>query len=185
MEIKISKGARSCHRCEREFVHEEEIGSAVRNTDEGLAREDYCAACWAQTERKDLYSFWAPRYYDPRVAEQAPEEAYSPLRRMFYEAAESEDRAERARAFLVAQLLRRQKVFRLIKESDEGEGETRTYLYTDRIGNRLVEVRDPSFSYQELDNARHGLVQYLVASEQAAKQQESEANGHNTVEQKA
>jgi len=182
MEIKISKGSRTCHGCAREFVHEEEISSAVRRLEDGLQREDYCATCWQQVERPALYSFWSPRYADPRVAEQEPEEAYSPLRQLFYEAAESEDRAERARAFLAAQLLRRQKVFRLIKESDEREGEIRTYLYTDRIGNRLVEVRDPSFSYQELDNARHGLVQYLREAEQAVKQQETEANGHiNTV----
>lgn len=185
MEIKISKSSRVCHRCEREFVHEEEVSSAVRHVEEGLQREDYCKPCWIEVPRDGLYSFWCPRYIDPRVLEQQPEEAYSPLRRLFYESAEAEDRAVRATAFLAAQLLRRQKVFRLIKESDEGEGEVRIYLYTDRIGNRLVEVRDPSFSYAELDAARHGLVKHLRETEQNGDESAPQPSEEAKLEQKA
>ena len=70
--------------------------------------------------------------------------------------------------FLAAGLLRRQKVFRLIKESDESDGEVRITLYTDRIGNRLIEVPDPQFTYAEMDKARTLLIERLQVLEQAA-----------------
>ena len=63
-----------------------------------------------------------------------------------------------AKGYLAAQLLRRQKVFRLIKESDEDEGESRVSLFADRIGNRFIEVRDPNFSYDELEAGRQALL---------------------------
>ncbi|MBI2433963.1 MAG: hypothetical protein HYV26_13935 [Candidatus Hydrogenedentes bacterium] len=181
MEIKISKSARTCLRCEREFIHEEEVSSAVRIVEQQLQREDYCRDCWDAVERDNIYSYWSPKFLDPRVLEQVPEESFSPLRKLFYEAAESEVREDQAKAFLAAQLLRRQKVFRLIKESDEAEGELRLYLFSDRVGNRLVEVRDPTFSYKELDAARHTLVQYLRSTEQ----QETDDNGKSPIDQSA
>ena len=161
MDIKISKTSRTCQRCEREFVHEEELFSAVRVVEQELQREDYCANCREQAPSRDAYSVWTLKFYDARVAEQAPEESFSPLRQVFYAALESEDRVQRAKAFLAAQLLRRQKVFRLIKESDELETESKVSLFNDRIGNRLVEVRDPHFTYTELDAARQELLRHL------------------------
>lgn len=165
MEIKISKSARRCLRCEAAFQHEHPMHSAVRIVEGILMREDYCPPCWEQTERGQVYSAWNLRFYDPEVAEQAPPETFSPLRQLFYDAAASEERIEQAKAFLAAQLLRRQKVFRQIKESDEADGEVRICLFADRIGNRLVEVRDPSFSYAEMDAARAALLEGLRALE--------------------
>ncbi|MBL7646759.1 MAG: hypothetical protein JNK74_11275 [Candidatus Hydrogenedentes bacterium] len=107
-------------------------------------------------------------YHDPKIENQEPAEVFSPLRQLFYEAAEEQSRIEMAKAFLAAGLLRRQKVFRLIKESDESDGEVRITLYTDRIGNRLIEVPDPQFTYAEMDKARTLLIERLQVLEQAA-----------------
>ncbi len=161
MEIRIGKSARACTACGREFVHEEEMNSLVRREEQGLTREDYCAACWTPERAEGVYSAWTPKFYDPQVAEQAPPEVFSPLRQAFYEAVEMEDRIGQARAFLAAQLLRRQKVFRRIKESDEADGEVHLLLFADKIGNRLIEVRDPNFSYAEMEAARQALMQRL------------------------
>lgn len=161
MDIKISKSARVCRACERDFVHEDTVNSVVRILANELLREDFCPACWSPDRKADAYSHWNTKYYDPRVAEQEPAEAFSPLRQLFYEAVEAEDRVEQAKAFLAAQLLRRQKVFRQIKESDEAEGEIKIILFNDRIGNRLIEVRDPNFSYAELEEGRVLLMQRL------------------------
>ena len=161
MDIKISKSARVCRACERDFVHEEIVNSVVRIQEKELLREDFCATCWDGKRKSDAYSHWNTKYYDPRVAEQEPAEAFSPLRQLFYEAVEAEDRVEQAKAFLAAQLLRRQKVFRQIKESDELDGEVKIILFNDRIGNRLIEVRDPNFSYAELEQGRVLLMQRL------------------------
>jgi len=161
MDIKISKSARVCRGCERDFVHEEPVSSAVRVIERELVREDFCGNCWRPALAADAFSTWSTKYYDPRVADQEPAEVFSPLRQLFYEAVEGEDRSELAKAFLAAQLLRRQKVFRQIKESDETDGETKVILYSDRIGNRLIEVRDPSFSYAELEQGRIKLIARL------------------------
>lgn len=168
MEIKISRASKTCQSCEHPFVHDEELYSLVRRAEGALVREDYCGGCWRPEHASAAYSVWSPRYYDPKVAEQEPPEVFSPLRRLFYEAVEAEDRVEQAKAFLAAQLLRRQKVFRLVKESDEPEGQSRVYLYTDRIGNRLIEVRDPAFTYPELDAGRKKLMSDLEELEHPA-----------------
>lgn len=165
MDIRISKSARVCRACERDFVHEEPVYSVVRIQEKELIREDFCSACWEDGRKASAYSHWNTRYYDPRVAEQEPAEIYSPLRQAFYESVESEDRVELAKAFLAAQLLRRQKAFRQIKESDESDGEVKIVLFNDRIGNRLIEVRDPNFTYAELEQGRVLLMQRLQALE--------------------
>jgi hypothetical protein len=184
MEIKIGKSARHCLGCAREFVHEEPLFSLVRIEHAELHREDYCGGCWHAERAVGAFSTWNPRFYDPRVAEAEPEESFTPLRRLFYDAVAGEDRLELATAFLAAQLLRRQKVFKLIKESDEGDGEVRITLFNDRIGNRLIEVRDPQFSYRELEEARKrllGRLQELEAPAPAAAGEADHAPEEDTI----
>lgn len=161
MDIRIGKSAHQCQGCERPFNHEEDHFSLVRLHEQALLREDYCKSCWDPDRATDAYSVWSPRYYDPRVAEQEPPEVFSPLRQTFYQAVETNDRNEMAMAYLAAQLLRRQKVFRLIKETDDPDGEVNLALYSDRIGNRLIEVRDPRLSYAEMEEGRLMLMMRL------------------------
>ncbi len=162
MEFSIRKSARSCEVCAVEFVHSQCIHSSVCFSEkDALVRADYCDACWTPELSRAAYSAWTTHFSDPRIADQQPPEVFSPLRRLFYEACASEDRLEQAKAFLAAQLLRRQKVFRQIKESSDMDGDTRTTLYTDRIGNQFIEVRDPNFTYAELDAARVTLLRSL------------------------
>jgi hypothetical protein len=180
MEIRIGKSARRCQTCEREFAHEETLNSLVIWEEGVLVRRDYCAACWAPEQGTGAYSVWAPRYYDPRVAEQEPPEVFSPLRQAFYEAVEADDRNELAKAYLAAQLLRRQRVFRLIKETDDDGEEERLALYSDRIGNRLIEVRDPSLSYAEMEAGRQILMERLRELE--APEEDADMADEDTAE---
>ena len=186
MEIKIGKMARACAACQRPFVHEQPLNSLVRIEDGQFVREDYCDACWEPERAKGAFSVWTRRYYDPDVAEQEPPETFSPLRKLFYEAVESEDRRELAKAYLAAQLLRRQKVFRLIKESDDSEEEVRLALFEDRIGGRLIEVRDPSLTYPEMEEGRQALVTRLSELENpepAESAPETDEPGHDSNQQ--
>lgn len=161
MEIKISKSARNCAACERAFVHEEELTSLVRLVGGEFVREDYCADCWRTDLTGDAFSVWSLRFYDPKVAEQEPPEVFSPLRQVFYEAVDCDTRVGAAVAYLAAQLLRRQKVFRLLKESEGTDGEERVALFVDRIADRLIEVRDPSLTFGEMENGRRELMERL------------------------
>lgn len=149
-------------------MHDEEYVSVLRVREGEFHREDYAKEHWEERFREGAYSVWTPKYYDPKVAEAEPAETFSPLRQLFYEAQAGTERVEQAKAFLAAQLLRRQKVFRLIKESDETETEVRISLYSDRLGNRLIEVRDPSFTYPELEAGRQLLLARLRELEQPA-----------------
>ncbi len=154
MEIKIGKSARHCTGCSREFVHEESLHSVARLEDGTLHRDDFCDSCWRSTGGAHAFSVWHSKFYDPRIAEQEPAEVFSPLRQLFYESVDASDRREMSKAYLAAHLLRRQKVFRLIKESDATDEEVSIALFSDRIGNRLIEVRDPSLSHEELETGR-------------------------------
>ena len=174
MNIKISKNAHSCAACEIHFAHDQSVTSSVRVVEGALQREDFCIDCWAEQSNKKAYSIWKMVYFDPKSVEDQPTEVFSPLRQLFYEAAAEESRVEMAKAFLAAGLLRRQKVFRLIKESDESDGEVRVTLYTDRIGARLIEVPDPQFSYAEMEEARNLLLVRLQELEKAAEIEASE-----------
>ena len=176
MEIKISKSARICAGCQQPFVHEQEMSSLVRIQNQAFCREDYCTVCWKPDFAQGAFSVWSPRFYDPKVAEQEPPEVFSPLRQVFYDAAESEDRSETAVAYLAAQLLRRQKVFRLLKESDGAEHEVRVALYTDRIADRLIEARDPDLSYAELEAGRITLMERLNRLENGEPPQEAQTD---------
>lgn len=179
MEIKIGKSAHACSVCERPFVHDETLTSAVRIEHQVLVREDFCEACWQPDRAMGTFSVWSPKFYDPKVAEQQPPEVFSPLRQVFYEAVESEDRHELAKAYLAAQLLRRQKVFRLVKESDDPDKEIRVVLFADRIGNRLIEVRDPSLTYAELETGRRALMERLNALENPGATEENIDNARS------
>jgi hypothetical protein len=165
MEIHIGRSGRHCAACENRFEHEQRLVSVVHVVEGALVRKDYCTACWQDDFGRDAYSFWESHYYDPQVAEQAPEESFSPLRQAFYRAAEGTDRHSLAVAYLSAQLLRRQKVFRLIKESTDPDTEAAMLLFSDRIGNRLIEVKDPNLTHAELEAGRIHLLQQLNALE--------------------
>ncbi|HEO71894.1 MAG TPA: hypothetical protein ENN80_11580 [Candidatus Hydrogenedentes bacterium] len=182
MEIKIGKSARNCIACGKEFAHDEELWSLVRIEDQVFKREDYCMGCWSEDVARGAFSRWACCFYDPKVAEQEPPEVFSPLRQTFYEAVERQARCELAKAYLAAQLLRRQKVFRLIKESEGPDGDARFVLYADRIGGNLVEVRDPNLSYAELENGRQELLARLQELESPEEEREPAVEGESAPE---
>jgi len=166
MEIRIGKSTRVCARTQQTFEHGQELLSLVRQGEEGLVREDYTKEAWEPGCADGAIAVWATSYVDPDNHTQETEDAFSPLRNLFYESVESEDRTDLAKAYLAAQLLRRQKVFRLIKEGEESETDSKFALYTDRIGDRMIEVRDPNLSYAELNAARGSLMESLNALEE-------------------
>ena len=169
MSIKISKNSHNCAACGLDFQHGQALTSTVKKADGALHREDFCKDCWRTELNQEAYSVWSVNYHDPKVESEEPPEVFSPLRQLFYEAAEEQSRLEMAKAFLAAGLLRRQKVFRLIKDSDDVDASVRVTLYADRIGNRLIEVPDPQFTYAELDTARLQLIERLQQLEAAAQ----------------
>jgi hypothetical protein len=169
VEIKIRKASAHCLACGKRFEHLEKHFSRVNAADEQeLVREDYCPTCWDDGRATDIeraYSFWLAKYFDPAAASQPDEQQFSPLRRIFYEAVESEERAEQAIAYIAAHLLRRQKVFRFVKGFEDTERECYVGVFRDRFSGRLTEVVDPGFSVDELGGARQEFVRRLERME--------------------
>jgi hypothetical protein len=174
MELRIGKQSAACAKSGRSFQHGEDVVSVVKIENQSLVREDFAKEHWSTEQREGALAVWETQYVDPKRAEEQPPEAFSPLRKLFYDAVESDDRVEMGKAFLAAQLLRRQKAFRLIKESDEAEGEARIALFYDRIGERLVEVRDRNLTYAELESGRRRLLEELAALEMPDNPENSE-----------
>ena len=165
MEIKIGKSARQCHGCQKAFAHEQRLTSVLQRGPEGWLREDYCPDCWNEERGAAALCVWSAQFQDPAVLDQQPAEAFSPLRQAFYEAAERAGREAIALAYLAGQLLRRQKVFRFIKQAVDPETEAAVMLFLDRIGNRMIEVHDPNLTTAELERGRVQLLHRLAELE--------------------
>jgi len=181
MDIKIGKPARVCNATDRAFEHGEQVISLVRMHEGQFIREDYSEEAWDAARGEGAIAVWTTTYIDPKVAEQEPPEVFSPLRQLFYEAVEGKERKTLAKAYLAAELLRRQKVFRLLKQSDDAEEDVRVALYNDRIGNRLVEVRDPNLTLNDMEEGRTALIQRLQELE--APPEEAEESPDETADE--
>ena len=183
MEIRIGKPGRTCALTEKEFQHGESVVSVMKVENQQLVRHDFSKPVWVEDRATGAIAVWETQYSDPAVAQQEPAEKFSPLRKIFYETAESEDRVQIAKAYLAAQLLRRQKVFRLVKESDDTDGEMRVALFMDRIGNRLAEARDPQLTYAEMEAGRVQLMEELTALEAAIEPVADEAQNQQPIKE--
>ena len=169
MDIKIRKASSHCLACGRRFEHLEKHFSRANAGDEKeLVREDYCPDCWKTGRAADIeetYSFWLSKFFDPAAESQPDEQEFSPLRTIFYEAVEKEDQTEQAVAYLAAHLLRRQKVFRLMRGVSDSEREGDVNVFSDRFSGQVTEIVDPGFSVEGLQEARQELIQRLEQME--------------------
>lgn len=162
MEIKISRNGIKCFSCEKPFIHEEWIWSRILDTNDEWQRQDFCLSCWEQQNKQDSLSQWRHRYIDIKVKRKEQETLDSPLRKLFYESVEKEhSRMELAIAFLTSQLLRREKIFKKIKEMAISQRDGYIIMYIDRVDDRVIEVRDPNFSFAEMEEAKKIILERL------------------------
>ncbi|MGC8844491.1 MAG: hypothetical protein ACP5QY_01440 [Candidatus Hydrogenedens sp.] len=162
MEIKISRNGIKCLSCEKPFIHEEWIWSRILEKNKEWLRQDFCLSCWEQQGKQESLSQWRHRYIDLKVQRKEQETIDSPLRKLFYESAEKEhSRMELAIAFLTSQLLRREKIFKKIKEIAISQRDGYIIMYIDRIDDRVIEVRDPNFSFSEMEEAKKIVLERL------------------------
>jgi len=162
LDIKFRKAGHNCSACGKRFDHLEPHLSMINEDRDEYVREDFCTACWSQRANmwgRGSYSFWSTRYIDPAVENAEPAEHFAPLRRVFYDAVESDNRTEQTVAFIAAHMLRRQKAFRLMKEFDRDDEDGSVVVFADKFTQRLVEVPDLAFTADELRAARRILIE--------------------------
>lgn len=189
MEIRIGRTAHQCALTQEPFEDGEELVSLIRQGEHEIVRLDYARRNWSRDHGAGALAVWTHRYRDPKREEAAEREKLSPLRQAFYEALERGTREELAVAYMAAQLLRRQRVFRLVKDSDDADGEVRVALFTDRMNDRLIEVYDPALTYAEMEAGSRLLMARLAelenpgedpgdAAEPAAAEPEPDGTDH-------
>lgn len=108
IEFEVQRCTRRCAATNRPFAPGEVYYSALRNSEQGVVRRDYCETSWHPPQ--DAIAWWRSRAPDggPSGAKLAPNEV---LLRLFDEWADEPTRAE-AR-YVLALLLVRRKVFRM------------------------------------------------------------------------
>ncbi len=184
MEIRIRKNSPVCFQCSRAFQHNEIIWSQLVKNDKELERQDFCLNCWEQKSILEPFSYWKHKYIDPKEIRKLQElQNDSPLRTLFYDRiSKSEGRKDEAIVYLTSQLLRREKIFKKIKEVVLSKADGHIIIYVDRLDEKIVEVRDPNFSYQELEEARKFICEYLESQAKLGVQQEIKSgNNHKNA----
>lgn len=172
MELSLRKMGRQCSASGSPFKHGDSVVSLVRAEAEGLHREDYHLSNWCDEHAAGAVAVWRTVFRDPEEEQRSERErGQVPLRDFFYEALARDNREGYAHAFLAAQLLRRQRLFRLLKESGQ-ESEDRILLFLDLNSNAIVQVPDPNLSMGELRNAR-AAVESVLRGESASGAKES------------
>ena len=130
MEWELHDLARQCAQCGRGFREEESIFSAVFDRGERFERLDYCEPCLRDLSPEAIYAQWrtvVPGKAPPPLRRAVNEEA---VRAFFDKLAGEQDRMKRSFRYVLALMLLRRKVLRLVAVR-RGEG-----------GEELV-LRDP------------------------------------------
>lgn len=129
-------------------------------------RSDYCLACWEQALEGEsgttVHSLWRTRYVDRDAARRTPPNEYTPLLEICYDALSSEDAEQQSLAYLTAMVLRRQKVFRLVRREQDEATQQEAYLFFDKVNQVEVRVPDPPMSLDSLRATRRVLQSRLA-----------------------
>lgn len=177
MEISIQKESSSCMGCDTPFVHEQNHLSLLRIEEKNFLREDYCEKCWserfAQSESNDIYSFWETKYRDPSVEKATPHEQFVPLLNLCYESIAHGEPADEAMAYMCALILRRQKVFRFIREGKDDSSGKDILVFSDKHNGTQINIIDPHLTESQLQEVKHQLEERLGKSRGQIDDQES------------
>jgi hypothetical protein len=166
VEIQIQKEANRCIICGQAFAHEQKHYSLLKLEGEIFLREDYCEECWPKYTPDNgagaIYSHWETRYRDPAAVKATPEGQFMPLLKLFYEHAAAGAPGDDAFCYVCALILRRQKVFRFIREEKEQDSNKNQLIFHDKYHDVQVKVPDPQVSEAEFQEVRRKLEEFLT-----------------------
>ncbi len=185
MEINIQRESAQCLKCGATFQHEEKHHSLLRIEDKNFLREDYCLGCWSEQPEQPanktpdgIYSSWETRYHDPSVAKATPQEQFLPLLNLCYESIAEGGFAGESMAYMCALILRRQKIFRFVRETKEEEGERRSVLvFLDKHNDTQMRIVDPGLTDVQMQDVKERLEEKISPREQATDGEGPEATG--------
>lgn len=169
--VTIRKPGKACAKCGTAFQDGDQHYSILKHdeTEQAWVRRDYCLECWGQVldseDGCDVHSLWRTRYVDRDAARRTPVNEYTPLLEICYDALHEQDTTQHGLAYLSAMVLRRQKVFRLVRTVRDQETEQASLLFFDRVNQAEVQVPDPPMTLEELRATRRVLQSRLTPIE--------------------
>jgi hypothetical protein len=149
--LKIERVHKVCAGCAREFVHGEEVISAVASSaEEQLVRKDYCLACWARPPQ-EIFSYWRTLYPEkskPNI------EDMDKVQKFFDKLLEKPDPTPEIEGvkFFTALVLARKKRLKLLGSRQEGD---RAWIRVEKAWDgEKAEVPDPGITEEQIAQIR-------------------------------
>lgn len=172
--VSVRRAGRTCATCESPFADGQDHYSVLSHAAEPdeWVRTDFCLACWETAVERfpthppasgDIHSLWRTRYTDRDTARRTPVNEYTPLLEICYDALECDSREDQGLAYLAAMVLRRQRVFRLIRAESGGDTPHDALLFYDKVRQAEVRIPDPPLTMDELRTTRRVLQDRLAA----------------------
>ncbi len=161
VEILIQKESSECMKCNKAFAHEQRHHSLLKIEGNTFLREDYCEKCWGNRselmEDTRVYSYWETKYRDPAAEKTIPKEQFIPLLNLCYESIAKDGQEAEAMAYMCALILRRQKIFKFIREDrDNSTGKT-MLVFLDKHNDTQIRITDPHLTDSELKDVKQRL----------------------------
>lgn len=154
---KVQKGGRACSVNGRELTEGEAYFSALQDEGKTFARYDFSPEAWSEADKSYFFSFWRSRV--PMAGEKKKKlvidiEAFYMF---FSQLAAEEETHKQVFRYLVALILTRKRVLRLLEVEKAPEGDT--LLLFDNRAKQEIRVFCPEASREELHEAQEQLNQ--------------------------
>ncbi len=146
---KIASSQGTCSACDVRFPERGVFYSALRETEEGFCRSDFCRDCWEDVDRAELFCFWRTR--------QQPSETEKPrvdtelLVEFFERLGPAETEEKQVFRFVLALYLLRRKELKLRQVTRGQQGEF-LLLEWSSSGDE-VEVANPGVTEEQIESA--------------------------------
>jgi hypothetical protein len=155
MDWEIGSSSLACAGCNKPFVEEQEIFSALYDGRPTFARRDYCSECWPRQDRRPVFSHWRTRLpkRDAPVRRFVDDEVVLDF---FKRLEGSPEPAKIGFRYVLGLLLMRKKVLKL-KEFRRAEapigqaqGKGAALILHDRLRDCDYEVADPNLTEEQI-----------------------------------
>ena len=156
-EWEVSKPLGFCSGTGRQIESGQEYFAALVETDEGLARRDFCSEYW-QEKKPDVLCFWKTRLPEPDQKKHIFVD--DEMLMAFFERLAEETEQEKVNfRFVLALILMRKR--RLKYESTEKKDDQEVWRLKLAGGKEIVEVINPHLTEQEIEQLSSQLGQIL------------------------
>lgn len=146
-------------------MHEQRHHSLLKIEGNAFLREDYCEKCWGDrsepTEDAQVYSYWETKYRDPAAEKATPKEQFIPLLNLCYESIAKDGEDAEAMAYMCALILRRQKIFKFIREDSEDAAGKSVLMFLDKHNDTHIRIADPQLTDSQLKDVKQKLEENL------------------------